>query len=95
MDLAEGTIPLASFMNEPRQCDETEQLTSIPITSVDGDTIESLFALYPDSELDFMERLSTFYSLNPHLQNQQITGGEKIVLPISRNITDSCKGKVE
>ena len=79
----EGTIPLASFTNEQKQCEE-EKNTSIPVTTVDGDTIETLFALYPDTESSFIDRLSSFYSLNPHLQNQQIIGGEKIVLPLSR-----------
>ena len=65
-----------------QQCEE-ETSTSIPVTTVDGDTIETLFALYPDPESSFIDRLSAFYSFNPHLQNQQIIGGEKIVLPLS------------
>src|SRR4051812_3005543 len=82
LDLVEGTIPKATIVNEQQQqqCDEEEKIKTITVSTVDGDTIESLFALYPDSELGFIDRLSSFYSLNPHLQNQQIIGGEKIVL---------------
>lgn len=91
LDLVEGTIPLASFTNEQKQCEE-EKPTSITVTTVDGDTIETLFALYPDTESSFIDRLSTFYSFNPHLQNQQIIGGEKVVLPLSRLQTEKCVG---
>ena len=75
--------------NEPT-CEEEQVTITIPVTTVDGDTIESLFALYPDPESGFIERLSSFYSLNPHLQNQKIVGGEKIVLPLSRLQTEKC-----
>lgn len=90
MDLAEGTIPLASFINEPKDCVETVETTSIPVTTVDGDTIETLFALYPDSETSFIDRLTAFYALNPYLQNQQIIGGETIMLPLSRVQANNC-----
>lgn len=83
IDLAEGTIPMASFANQPEQCEERETF-SIPVTSVKGDTIESLFALYPDTASDFMERLNNFYLLNPHLQRQDLVEGETILLPLSR-----------
>jgi hypothetical protein len=90
MDLVEGTISLASFTNEPDPCEEQVEATSIPVTTVNGDTIETLFALYPDPETTFIDRLSAFYSLNPHLQNQQIIGGEKIVLPLSSILSGNC-----
>ncbi|MCZ2260063.1 hypothetical protein [Sporosarcina sp. G11-34] len=89
IDLAEGTIPMASFAKESVQCDEIETL-SIPVTSVVGDTIESLFALYPDPSASFIDRLSEFYSLNPHLQLQDIVGGEKILLPLSSTQAKKC-----
>ncbi len=89
LDLVEGTIPLASYVSEPKQC-EDEKTTTITVTTVDGDTIETLFALYPDSESGFIDRLSSFYSLNPHLENQQIIGGEKIVLPLSQVQAKKC-----
>jgi hypothetical protein len=89
LDLVEGTIPLASFAHEQQLC-EAEKVATIPVTTVDGDTIETLFALYPDPESGFIDRLSSFYSLNPHLQNQKIIGGEKIMLPLSRLQTEKC-----
>ena len=89
IDLAEGTIPLASFANQPEKCEEKETL-SIPVTSIEGDTVESLFALYPDSTISFVERLTDFYLLNPHLQLQTLKGGEKIFLPLSSMHVDHC-----
>jgi hypothetical protein len=89
LDLVEGTIPLATFVQEQQQCEE-QQVKTIPVTTVDGDTIETLFALYPDPESGFIDRLASFYSLNPHLQNQQIIGGEKIMLPLSQLQTNNC-----
>lgn len=94
LDLAEGTIPLASFAQELPECDETQNIKSIPIMTVDGDTIETLFALYPASEVDFMERLSLFYKLNPHFQNQLIIGGQQINLPLSIEPSDNCSESV-
>lgn len=92
MDLVEGTISLASFMDdsEPVSCEEQLAQTSIPVTTVAGDTIETLFALYPDPALSFLDRLNSFYSLNPHLQNQQLVAGEKIDLPLSRIPSGNC-----
>ncbi|MFS0575226.1 hypothetical protein AB1K83_06320 [Sporosarcina sp. 179-K 3D1 HS] len=93
IDLAEGTIPLASFMGKVEPCVEEAEFGFIPITTVDGDTIESLFALYPDTEMGFLDRLSSFYSLNPHLQNQKIVGGEKIRLPLTQEEPNACSKK--
>lgn len=76
--------------NELVSCDEQLALTSIPVTAVAGDTIEALFALYPDPDISFLDRLSAFYSLNPQLQNQQLFAGEKIDLPLSRIPTGNC-----
>lgn len=90
IDLVEGTIPLASFKSEKQSCVEQSAFTTIPVTTVEGDTIESLFALYPDPAISFIERLSSFYSLNPHLQNQTLVGGEKIKLPLSQPDGNSC-----
>ena len=89
LDLLEGTIPLAAFATEPEECKEKETF-SIAVTSIEGDTIESLFALYPDPTTGFIERLSDFYLLNPHLQLQKSIGGERILLPLSRNQAGKC-----
>jgi len=88
IDLAEGTIPTASYNPIEEPC--IEETFTIAVTSVEGDTIESLFALYPDPKSDFIERLSDFYSLNPHLKQQAIIGGEKIKLPLSHLQTEKC-----
>jgi hypothetical protein len=92
MDLVEGTISLSSFVNDNEivNCEEQLALTSIPVTTVPGDTIEALFALYPDPDMSFLDRLNSFYSLNPHLQNQQLFAGDKIDLPISSIPTGNC-----
>lgn len=88
-DLVEGTIPMPSFntVEEP-QCEE--ETFSVVVTSIDGDTIESLFALYPDLEISIIDRLTDFYALNPHLQRQSIVGGEKIKLPLSSKQLNNC-----
>lgn len=89
IDLVEGTIPMPSFVDEvPQPCEE--ETYSIVVTSIDGDTVESLFSLYPDPETTFMDRLTEFYTLNPHLQRQSIVGGDKIKLPLSSLQGNNC-----
>jgi hypothetical protein len=89
-DLMEGTISFASFSDPIEQCEERLEITTIPIITVEGDTIESLFALYPDPESGFIERLSIFYTLNPHLKKQKILAGEKVSLPLTRLQVEKC-----
>lgn len=89
-DLVEGTIPMPSFDNiEEIQCED--ETFSIAVTSIEGDTLESLFALYPDSEMSIIDRLTEFYILNPHLQLQKIVGGETLKLPLSSKQLNNCK----
>lgn len=90
LDLAEGTIPLASFANELPACNEERTIKTIPVTTVDGDTIETLFALYPVTDSNFMERLTLFYKVNPHLQHQKLIGGQQIDLPLAIESSDGC-----
>lgn len=81
IDFIEGTIP-QKFAGELEQsCDQ--ETSFITVTSIEGDTIESLFALHPDPGDSFIDRLEKFYSLNPHLKLQKIVGGDKIQLPFS------------
>ncbi|GKV68073.1 hypothetical protein NCCP2716_05710 [Sporosarcina sp. NCCP-2716] len=89
-DLTEGTIHLAAFASEEPDCRETDKPASIIVTAVAGDTIESLFALYPDPSAAFLDRLAAFYRMNPHLQLQHIVGGEQIELPLSSEIVTVC-----
>jgi len=80
VDLFEGTIPLAYYPAE-EECIET--LDYITVEIVGGDTIYSLFSMYPaTTRISFTERLNDFYSLNPHLINQSFISGEQVRLPI-------------
>ncbi|WJY28475.1 MULTISPECIES: hypothetical protein [Sporosarcina] len=89
-DLTEGTIQLAAFASEEAGCPEVDKPPSIVVTAAEGDTIETLFALYPDPAVPFMDRLTAFYQLNPHLQKQDPAGGEQVKLPLGDEIVTSC-----
>ena len=82
VDLFEGTIPLAYSQNTQESCLEAPQYITVEI--LPGDTIYSVFALYPSEHFEsFTERLDTFYKLNPHLMNQTFNAGEKVLLPLN------------
>lgn len=84
IDLEFGTIPNITHASSQQQCeDETSELV---VTSIDGDTVESLFSLYPDPHMSLIDRLQLFYKLNPQLEKQQIVSGLQIVLPITTSI---------
>ncbi|WP_144511100.1 hypothetical protein [Bacillus sp. FJAT-22090] len=88
VDLFEGTIPLA-YYPAVEECSETLDYISVEI--VGGDTIYSLFSLYPASKaISFTERLNDLYTLNPHLINQSFTAGEHVLLPVY-NTSTPCK----
>ena len=89
IDLVEGTIPIPSF-NTIEEIPCEDETFSIVVTSIVGDTIESLFALYPDSEMSIIDRLNDFYTLNPHLQRQKIVGGEALRIPLSSKQLNNC-----
>lgn len=89
IDLGDGTIPLASYFGNELPCEETK-MNTIHVTTIQGDTIESLFSMYPDPETTFVERLSMFFSLNPHLRNQELVGGLTVQLPLSKIVQDNC-----
>ncbi|TQR18581.1 hypothetical protein [Psychrobacillus soli] len=83
VDLFEGTIPLAYYPVESSKEECVETLDYISIEIVGGDTIYSLFSLYPTQEpISFTERLNDFYTLNPHLINQSFIAGEHVLLPV-------------
>ena len=83
VDLFEGTIPLAYYPTEPTIEECVEKLDYISVEIVAGDTIYSLFSLYPSEEsITFTERLNDFYTLNPHLINQSFISGEQVLLQI-------------
>lgn len=88
VDLFEGTIPLA-YYPVAEECSETLDYISVEI--VGGDTIHSLFSMYPVSaKISFTERLNDFYTLNPHLIKQSFIAGEHVRLPIY-TATNQCK----
>ena len=89
VDLFDGTIPLAAFFGEDVPCVEPV-VNVIQVTTIQGDTIETLLSMYPDAESSFVERLSAFYSLNPHLQNQELKGGLTVKLPITKSVQTIC-----
>ncbi|AXH99000.1 hypothetical protein DV702_04190 [Sporosarcina sp. PTS2304] len=91
VDLTDGTIPLAAFFEEETSCMEETPNHAIVIRVVEGDTIESLFALYPDPAQNFLERLEQFYSINPYLEKQQFQAGEQIKLPIGKPSEPICQ----
>lgn len=88
VDFVEGTIPQKATPEITAQCEH--ETLFISVTSLEGDTIESLFAMYPDHNLTFIDRLEQFYSLNPQLKLQAIVGGDKILLPLSNSNEEDC-----
>lgn len=88
IDFAEGTIPHNISLETEVQCEEGTKF--ITVTSIQGDTIESLFAMYPDHTFSFIDRLEQFYQLNPTLKHQEIVGGLDILLPISMIHEANC-----
>lgn len=91
VDLTDGTIPLAAFFEDGTSCIEEKANPSIVIRAVEDDTIESLFALYPDPTHNFLERLELFYDLNPHLERQELLAGEQIKLPLGEETDPACQ----
>ncbi|MBK3493278.1 hypothetical protein JFL43_00030 [Viridibacillus sp. YIM B01967] len=93
VDLLEGTIPLAAFYKEPIEetCVEVPDIQTIVVRTIPGDTLQSLFAVYPSEEkMTFAERLELFYELNPHLLKQSFKPGETIQLPFRTKNAHSC-----
>ena len=90
LDLVEGTIPLASFTHEQQQSCEEQQMTSIPVTTVDGDTIESLFALYPDPESGFIDRLVFLLFIESTSSKPKDYRRRKNHVPLSHIQTEKC-----
>ena len=93
VDLFEGTIPLAYSSEVPtEECVEAPDYIVAEI--MPGETLYSLFAIYPTSEdIPFTTRLNDFYVLNPHLKKQSFHVGEKILLPVYTSQTNCKKEK--
>lgn len=90
VDLQQGTIPMASFYKTETVCEE-QQLQYVAVKIQQDDTIYSIFAATPSPiKTTFPERLSQFYVLNPHLQNQTLIPGNTVLVPITTNTPKSC-----
>lgn len=94
-DITNGTLTLASFYNQQNDaCIKQElslKMNSIAIQTVKDDTIYTLFSLYADDKVSFIDRLSDFYRLNPHLKKQQFNESETVLLPIYEYDYGKCK----
>jgi len=90
-DLLDGTISLAAFSQAEPECVKQQQYEIFPVQTIEGDTLLSLFGVYPSEVwVSFPEKLETFYKENPHLRNQQIQPGEFVKIPIYKDSTLSC-----
>ena len=72
-DLLDGTISLAAFSQVESECVKQDQYEIFPVQTMEGDTLLSLFGVYPSEVwISFPERLETFYKENPHFRNQHM-----------------------
>jgi len=83
-DLEEGTLPLSDFYEE-EACDREEEIHYVQTKVAVGDTINSIFAtVTTEVPFPFIERLTVFYQMNAHLQNQPLVQGDTIKVPIKK-----------
>lgn len=91
VDLLDGTISLAAFTQSETECLQEEEYIVFPVQTLEGDTVLSLFSVYPSEVwVSFPERLEAFYKENPHLQNQTLSAGEIVDVPIYKDTQKSC-----
>ncbi|WP_075618095.1 hypothetical protein [Paenisporosarcina indica] len=90
-DLLEGTISMASFSEAEPVCVKEKAYEVFPVQTVEGDTVLSLFGVYPSEVwVSYPDRLEAFYSENPHLRKQALQGGENVKVPIYKDTQLSC-----
>lgn len=90
-DLLDGTISLASFSQEESVCVKEKEYEVFPVQTVEGDTVLSLFGVYPSEVwVSYPDRLEAFYSENPHLRTQSMKPGENVKVPIYKDTQLSC-----
>lgn len=83
-DLEEGTLPLSDFYEETT-CDREEEIYYVQTKVAVGDTINTIFAtVTTEAPFPFIERLTVFYQMNAHLQNQPLVQGDSIKVPIKK-----------
>ncbi|MCZ8536040.1 hypothetical protein M9R32_02390 [Paenisporosarcina quisquiliarum] len=91
VDLLDGTISLAAFSQSEAECIQEEEYDVFPVQTLEGDTVLSLFSVYPSEIwISFPERLEAFYKENPHLRNQTLRAGEIVDVPIYKDTQKSC-----
>ena len=91
VDLLDGTISLAAFTQSEPECIQEEEYDVFPVQTLEGDTVLSLFSVYPSEIwISFPERLEAFYIENPHLRNQTIRASEIVDIPIYKDTQNSC-----
>ena len=90
-DLLDGTISLAAFSQSEPVCVEEDAYEIFPAQTVEGDTVLSLFGVFPSEVwVSYPDRLEAFYKENPHLRNQAIQSGEIVKVPIYKDTQLSC-----
>lgn len=90
-DLLDGTISMASFTREDPVCIEEKKYEVFPVQTVEGDTVLSLFGVYPSEVwVSYPDRIEAFYRENPHLRTQSMQPGESVKVPIFKDTELSC-----
>lgn len=90
VDLQEGAINYTS-LKETESCEDTLVIDEVRVKIQDGDTIYTLFATTSSPiDVSFIERLTQFYQLNPHLKNQSLLAGEYVYIPIVKEVKEVC-----
>lgn len=80
-DIRHGALQHTDFYEQVCERDEMVQFVQTKIQQ--GDTIHSLFNnVTSEVTFPFIERLATFYELNPHLQQQPLIAGDSVKIPI-------------
>ncbi len=90
IDLQEGALNFTTF-HETNTCEETFTIEKVRVKIQAGDTIYSLFAVTPFNEpITFVDRVTLFYELNPHLRYQSLVIGESVYIPIAKKKKEDC-----
>ena len=90
IDLEEGALNFTDFY-ETKVCEETYTIEKVRVKIQQGDTIYSLFAVTPFNEpITFVDRVTIFYELNPHLRYQSLLVGESVYIPVAKKIKKAC-----
>jgi hypothetical protein len=91
IDIFDGTISRAAFSQIETECENLVSYEILPVQTIEGDTIFSLFTLHPSQVwVSLPERLASFYKENPHLKKQTILPGEIVNLPVYMMAENSC-----